>query len=204
MAKDKNHAIVFILISLVIGAVIGFLIFNYSTLFLKFDTEQKVKRFYELVFPDSRVEIVSLKEESGLYKVLAKITSAAGISYQEAYVTKDGKLLAATDSTILVESSIEQIGKAKDFVDCLFDKGVRIYGLLNQTANPAGVQATLLQLNILGRLYSPKLYVSCDRELVQQCLNKGITTVPSVVIGENIESGLKTIDWFVNKTGCKL
>jgi hypothetical protein len=198
----KKH---YFALTLIFGIVIGFLVSNFIIPMLyKSAAEQKVKKFYELIFPDSKAEIISLKEESGIYKILVKITSAGTVSYQEAYVTKDGKLLSTSESTILVESSIEQIEKSKNFVDCLFNKGVRIYGVLNQTENQQGAQATLLQLNLLGRFYSPRLYVSCDAELVQQCLDKGITIVPSVVIGKDIEPGVKTIDWFENKTGCKL
>jgi hypothetical protein len=195
----------YLTLSLIFGIAIGFLLSNFLIpMFYKSAVEQKVKKFYELVFPESQAEIISLKEESGLYKIFLKITSATGVSYQEAYVTKDGKLLSASDSTILLEASIQQIEKSKNFVDCLLNKKVKIYGVLNASTSPEGAQATLLQLNLLGKIYSPKLFVSCDGALVQQCLEKGITQVPSVLIDDKVEPGIKTIDWFENKTGCKL
>ncbi len=193
-----------LVVGFVVGLVASFLVLNYSQAIFKSDVENNVKRFYELIYPDSQVEIVSLKDESGLYKVFVKITTSSGTSYQEVYVTKDGKLLTLSESTVFVESSIEQIEKSKRFVDCLFDKNVRIYGVLNQTENPQGAQATFLQLNLLGRLYSPKLYISCDGGFVQQCLDRGITQVPSAIVGNSIDTGIKTVDWFENKTGCKL
>jgi hypothetical protein len=145
---------------------------------------------------------MSLNEQSGVYRILVKINSGGTISYQEGYITKDGKLLSMSDSTILVESSIDQVEKQKDFVNCLYDKGVRIFGVSNQTTQ--GGVATIYQLNILGRIYSPKLFVSCDGQFVQQCINAGISQVPSIVLGGNIDPGIKTVEWFQTKTGCKL
>lgn len=199
----KNVKSVLIL-GFIIGFITSFIFLNYSYLIFQSKVESQIKKFYELVYPDSKVEVIDLKEESGLYKAILKITAPTGTSYQEAYITKDGKLLTTTDSAIMVESSIEQIEKSKNFVNCLFDENVRVYGVLNQTENLQGAQATLLQLNLLGRLYSPKLFVSCDGVFVQQCLDKGITQVPSVVVDSVVETGIKTIDWFENQTGCKL
>jgi hypothetical protein len=90
----------------------------------------------------------------------------------------------------------------KSFVECLDSKGLKIYGVLNQTENPQGATATLLQLNILG-VYSSKLYVSCDGSFVQNCISAGVTQVPSVVFGGRVEAGVKTIEWFESVTGCK-
>jgi len=192
----------FLGLMLILGILVGYFVSNLPFILTTQTVEQKVKNFYELALPGTTAEVVNLKEESGVYKALIKMTNPNGINYQEVYVTKDGKLLSPVDSTILVEGSIEQIGKSKNFVDCLYDKGVRIYGLSNQSTQ--GGVATTLQLNLLGIIYSPKLFVSCDDQFAQQCINIGVSQVPSVVIGKNIDAGMKTMDWFVNKTGCKL
>ena len=187
---------------LIVGIFIGYFAQNVSYYLSRPEIEQKVKSFYELISPGTTAEVMSLKEESGVYKLFVKVSSTAGVSYQEVYVTKDGKLLSTADSTILVENSIKQVETQKNFVNCLYDKGVRIYGITNQTIQ--GGVATILQLNILGRIYSPKLFVSCDGQLAQQCINAGVSQVPSVIVGNQIEPGVKVIDWFVNKTGCIL
>jgi hypothetical protein len=197
-----KRAKIVIVVALIAGFFIGYFASSLYFFIFKSSTEQKIKTFYELVLPGSSAEVMSLKEESGLYKVLVKITSAGSVSYQEGYLTKDGKLLSMSDSTILVETSVKQIEKQKIFVKCLKDKDVRIFGINNQTV-PGGV-ATILQLNILGRIYSPEIFINCDGQLAQQCINAGISQVPSVVVGGNIETGVKTIDWFESKTGCKL
>jgi hypothetical protein len=162
--------------------------------------KSEIKRFYELATPGAIAEVASLEEESGIYKAIIKITLGNQVSYREAFVTKDGEIL--TEGVIYMKKSSEQIAKMKAFVDCLATKGVVIYGILNQTASPEGAQATLLQLNLLGR-YSPKIYFSCDEPNLQVCINAGITQVPSVAIGNIIYAGVKTIDWFEQQTGCK-
>ncbi|MEM7821581.1 MAG: hypothetical protein QXX38_02080 [Candidatus Aenigmatarchaeota archaeon] len=159
----------------------------------KREVENKIKSLYELANPGAIVEVVGAFEESGIYKIILKIRDVNGITYREVYVTKDGRLL--TEGVIFVEESIVQIEKMKKFVDCLDEKGVRIYGVTNQTA-------TLLQLNLLGR-YSTKLLIACDLNL-ERCLAANITQVPSVVAGRIVDVGIKNIDWFERVTGCRL
>ncbi|MEM5804993.1 MAG: hypothetical protein QW156_02785 [Candidatus Aenigmatarchaeota archaeon] len=172
--------------------VIPFYTLTYPTLSIE-EIKQKVKNLYELANPGVTVEIASVTEESGLYKIILKAIDMGGINYREVFVTKDGKLL--TEGVVLVEESIKQITRLKDFVDCLNEKGVKIYGLNNNTA-------TLLQLNLLGR-YSLKLYVSCDGDLVQNCIQANVSQVPSVVHNNKVEPGVKSIDWFEKISGCK-
>jgi hypothetical protein len=185
----------FLVLSFLVGTLLGALMPVEFELFgpSKEEVAKEVKKLYELANPGAQIEIVTTLEESGLYKIVLKSTGPTGITYREAYVTKDGKLL--TENVILVKESTKQIQMFKDFVDCLDEKGVKIYGLNNSTA-------TLLQLNILGR-YSGKLYVSCDGANLQTCLNAGIQQIPSVVYNNDIYPGVKTIDWFAQQTGCK-
>jgi hypothetical protein len=190
----NKKSVAFIVVALLVGIAIGFLSTIVMPLLYRQDVTNKVESLYELANPGVSVEVMNILEESGLYKVLLKSVGPTGTNYAEVYVTKDGKLL--TESVVFVERSIAQIEGMKNFVDCLVEKGVKIYGLGNQTA-------TLLQLNILGR-YSPKLFVSCDGEFVKRCTDAGVQEVPSVVIGDKIEPGVKTADWFAQQTGCKL
>ena len=153
----------------------------------------KVKNLYQLGNPGTTVDIVSINDDSGLYRILMKTTSSAGTNYIEAYATKDGKLL--TQNVIQIDDAIRQIGVMRNFVTCLKGKGVEIFGLNNQTA-------TLLQLNALGT-YSTSLYVSCDgRE--SQCASAGVQQVPSVVYNNTAYAGVQTAQWFASLTGCSL
>jgi hypothetical protein len=185
-------------VGLAVGALVGFWLRLPTA---RPEVESKVRSFYELVLPGVTAEVVSLTEESGLFKAVIKLTDPTGVSWREVWVSRDGQIL--TETVIYLERSIEQIRRMKDFVDCLFDEGVRIFGMLNATVSPAGAQATALQLNLLGR-YSPKLYVSCDGPALQTCLDMGITQLPSVVIRQRAEPGVKTADWLAEQTGCEL
>jgi len=188
--KIKLH---FLVLAFVAGIIIGLFTPKIYTMFTKKDVGKRVKRLYELANPGLTIELVDVLDEGSMYRVLLKTRGSKGVNYIEVYVTKDGKFL--TEGVIFVKESIEQIQKLKDFVDCLENKGVKIYGLSNHTA-------TLLQLNLLGR-YSTKLYVSCDGDNLQSCINAGVTQVPSVVINGKVEPGVKTIEWFERQTGCK-
>lgn len=162
---------------------------------------ENIKKLYELSNPGTRVEVESINEQNGMYKVILRLIGASGTNYAEAFVTKDGGLL--TTSMIRVDKFIDQMQKLKDFVDCLDSKGVRIYGVLNRTASPAGASATLLQLQTFG-VYSSKLYVSCDGPFIQRCVRLNITKVPTIVIENKKYEGVKTISWLEQMTGCKL
>jgi len=190
-----KKATMLLVVALLVGFLVGYVFKNF--LFIGTTKEgvgEQVRKLYALSNPGTTVEVVSITEESGMYKVFLKARDANGVNYREVYATKDGKLM--TENLIFVESSIKQIESLKNFVDCLDNETVRIYGINNQTA-------TLLQLNVLG-VYSGKLYVSCDGQLVSKCVEAGVQQVPSVVIGKDVSPGVKTLDWFAQQTKCKL
>lgn len=180
-----------VLLAIIALTYLGFI--SFSVGIPKSEVSNKLKNLYELANPGTTIEVVALSEQSGLYKALLKATGVTGTSYIEVYVTKDGKLL--TQNVIFVEQSIEQIKKLRDFVDCLQGKGVKIFGLSNDTL-------TLLQLNILG-VYSTKLFVPCDGEMISNCISAKVERVPSVVFAGRVEPGVKNIQWFEAATGCK-
>ncbi|TAL47276.1 hypothetical protein EPN87_03355 [archaeon] len=157
-----------------------------------------VNALYELSNPGSTAEVISLTEDSGLYKAVVKVTGPSGTSFAEAWVTKDGRYL--TQSVIFVQDSIRQIETGKNFVDCLHANGLRIYGVTNQSTQ-AGV-ATLMQLNTLG-VYAPKIFVSCDGDLLPNCLTAGITQAPTTVYNNTGYPGVLTISQLANLTSCK-
>lgn len=183
----------------IVGIVLGFVINTFSpvnlTNLLDGDVSSQVERLYELVNPGTDVSIVKVDDVNGMYKVLFKAVDAAGgVTYREAYITQDGKLL--TENMIIVEQSITQLNKIRNFVDCLGSKNVKIAGISNQTA-------TLLQFNMLGGSYATKLYLSCDGALAEQCVNVGITQVPAVIYEGKGYPGAQSIQFFENLTACK-
>lgn len=180
-----------ILIAFISGIVLNHLISFLEESKSKEIIKQKLVKFYSLSIPNSKVEILSLEEKDGMYKCVLRITSQGRENYREVYVSKNGKIL--TELVVLVDESINSIQKFKDFVDCLYEKGVRIYGLTNDSA-------TLLQLNILGR-YSSKLLVACDN-MIQQCQQLGITRFPTIVYNNTGYIGPLNIDFFASLTNC--
>ncbi len=161
---------------------------------------ESVKKLYELANPGTSFEVVAVTETSGVYKVLLKSISSSGTVYSDVYVTKDGKFLSP--SVILIENSTEQLLKTKGFIDCLYDKDVRIFGILNNTLFPEGAAATGLQLQALG-MYSGKIYVSCDEPNIQNCIKLGVSQVPSVLYNNTLYPGARDILWFEQLSGCK-
>lgn len=177
-------------------AIIGLIVFVLPS--STKSVENSIKSLYELSSPGTAAEVVSLAEDSGLYKVVVKLIGPSGTNYAEVWVTKDGKYL--TQNMIIVKDAAAQIGNYKSFVDCLYNKGLRIYGVTNQSIQ-AGV-STLTQLNILG-LYSPRIFVSCDGDLLPNCIQAGITQAPSTVYQNNTYAGIFSVGQLANLTACK-
>jgi len=195
--QEKSKKIFTAIFSIVLIAIIGALatfVLPKTGFFVassQDDVLNRVKTIFELSNPGTTINIENVKEESGLYKILLKAKTQTGDTYSEIYVTKDGKFLI--QNPISVEDAINNIKKLNALTDCLYAKGVRIYGLTNDTG-------TLMQFNILGK-NSLKLFVFCDN-ILEQCINAGITEVPSIVINSTIYKGARTAEWLAQTAGC--
>lgn len=179
-------------------AVVSFGLVPFSftgSLIGKEEVGKNIENLYELVNPGVDVTVEKIDDASGMYKVLIKAVDAAGgATFREAYVTKDGALMS--ESMVLVSQSIGQINKVRDFADCLENKGLVVFGLSNDTP-------TTLQFNILGGTYATKIYRSCDGSQLQQCVDAGITQVPTAVYEGRGHAGVQPISFFENLTACK-
>lgn len=156
---------------------------------------ENVRNLYQLATPGVTASVVTTTEKNGMYDILLKLDSQSGTTYNEVFVTKDGEMMADSSNMVPVQQYVSSITQYKNFVSCLYGKGVRIAGLTNQTA-------TETQLNLLGR-YSLALFVDCKTNL-DACLSANVTQVPSVVIGQYVIPGVQSVDWFTQVTGCKL
>jgi hypothetical protein len=194
ISKKLFMAIVAIVVIVAIAALALFFVLPQTGLLTAYSQEDvlsKVKTVFELSNPGTIINIENVKEESGLYKILLKARTQTGDTYNEIYVTKDGKFLI--QNPISIQDAINNIKKLNSLVDCLDAKGVRIYGLTNDTG-------TLMQYNVLGR-NSLKLFIFCDN-ILEQCINAGITEVPSIVINSTIYKGARTPEWLAQTAGC--
>lgn len=195
MAKRALGIVGIFIVGIVLGIIFNMFIPVNLTGFMVGDVSSEVESLYELVNPGIDVSVVKVDEVSGMYKVLFKAVDAAGgVTYKETYVSQDGKLM--TENMILVDQSITQLSKVRNFVDCLAGKSVRIAGIANHTA-------TLLQFNVLGGSYATKLYLSCDGQLAEQCVAANITQVPAVIYEGKGYPGVQSIQFFENLTACK-
>jgi len=197
MMKSKEKLIP--VITLIVGLILGLmLIFLTDYRFGKISTSEvskKVKDLYELAF-GTNVEIISVTEENNMYRVVAQATDSIGQkSVIEVYMSQDGKLLS--DKIIKLDEFTANLMKQSDFIDCLDKKGLKVYGI--NTDNVTQVQ---LGYVLGGSRFLNKIFVDCDAS-IKQCLDNGIKVVPTIVYENKTYEGLKTLDWFENKTGCK-
>lgn len=189
------------LLLIILGIIIG--IFSFQTVgnFLEVENiKVNTQKFYELLIPNSIVSVESVKKEGEMYKVLIKLILNNNVNYIEAWVSRDSNILV--EGVIYLRDSIKTLEKYKKFIECLNNKGVKIYGLLDSQNYPDAALLTSRQLNLLGR-YSYLIFVSCDGDMMQTCVNSGITQFPAVVYDNKVYFGVGDIEWFSNLTGCK-
>jgi len=197
MKHKKN---VLPVITLIIGLVLGFFIvslldFNFSQISSE-EAGKKVKDLYEFA-TGATVEIISVVKESGIYKVIGKTTDYTGQSLLlEVYLTEDGKLLS--ERVLKLDEYVKGLENQRKFIDCLDEKGLKIYGISNTTAT----QLQLVQV-LGGSRFLSQIYVDCVGANLQGCLDVGVETVPSVVYQGKVYEGVRTLDWFEEKTDCK-
>jgi len=153
------------------------------------EIKDKVKKYLELSYPNSIIEISAVTEENGLYKVIFKINGNLG----EIYITRDGNYLM--QNPVSVDELISNLEKVKNFIECLKSKGVKFYGIANCTY-------CKLQRQILGAYYY-EIYVPCDI-YPEICSEKNITAVPAFEIDGTIRYGLMSLDDLSKLTGCSL
>jgi len=187
--------------TLILGVILGSILF--SLIGYRFgnisadEAGSKVKDVYELA-TGANVDVMSVIKENEMYKVIAKTIDFLGQeSVLEVYVSLDGKLLS--ERIVELDEYKTSLERQKTFIDCLDEKGLRIFGISNNTAT----QLQLVQI-LGGSRFLSKIYVDCVGENLQGCLDTGIVTVPSVTYQGEIYEGVRTIEWFEEKTGCRL
>lgn len=179
-----------------IGLLIGlsvFLLYNFGleSGVSKDKVGKRVKEVYSLSNPNQNVEISSVTEENGLYKVIIK----SNTQLQEVYVTQNGKFLIRKPTKL--EGLRERLSKTQDFTNCLKNKNVRLYGISNQTATQA-------QIQILGGVnFASQIYQSCAGQNAQGCVQNGVKKVPSIKYKDQVLEGVNRVSKIANITGCE-
>jgi len=195
----KHKRSLFPVVTLIVGIILGLILmllldFRLGQIFSD-EAGKKVKDLYELS-TGANIEIISVLKESGMYKVILRATDITGNSNViDVFVTQDGKILS--QNIVKVDEFVSSLNKQKEFIDCLSGKGLKIYGISNNTAT----QLQLVQV-LGGSRFLSKIYVDCVDSNLQVCLDAGVTTVPSIIYRGEVYEGVKTLDWFENTTNC--
>ncbi len=156
---------------------------------------QGVRDIYKIL-TEQDAEILSVKDESGLYKVAVRVTDVTGRSaVQDVFITKDGVLF--TDQPLIkVGDFIATLNKQKNFSLCLSTANVR---LLGQGNDLTGFR------QLLGS-FTGSIYFDCgaSQQNLQQCQQAGVQSVPAVVFNNTIYPGFRDVNFISSLTGCAL
>lgn len=185
-----------IVIIVLVLVLIGFAAFSSGSFGLgdKAKAEQSVAGLYRLI-TGGDVEVLKTVEQSGVYKVTVRFNDVTGRdTLQDIYVTKDG--IFFTDRLVNLEAQRAVLTNQSAFAQCLFDKNVRIFGLANDPATQAQLQA-------LGA-FSVRIYVDCAGANLAVCQQLNITQVPVIFSNNQLVQGPQNTQWFVQNTGCSL
>lgn len=161
---------------------------------------QSVKEIYKIL-TEREPELLSVKDENGLYKITVRLTDATGRStVQDVFLTKDGVLF--TDQPLVkVSDYISALNRQKNFSACMTSKGVQLLG--------QGNNDLLVFQRLLG-LFAVRNYFDCTasqqnlqacQQLVQQA---GAQGVPAVVYNNTIYPGFRDVNFISGLTGCAL
>ena len=190
IGREKMYLVVIVILILVLA---GFYLQSFLMTGSQVQAVDKVKGVYELI-SEADVEVLSVEEISGMYKVLLRTKGITGDTLQEVYVTKDGSL--TTDKIIITDDYKTRLENEKAFAECLKEKGLLIFGQSNEIN-------TIQQLQLLGS-FSYKVYVDCLGANVEVCQQIGIQEIPTVAYDDKAYTGTKTAEWFETLTGCEM
>lgn len=178
-----------------------------AALFLQTQSSQiprevnSVKEIYKIL-TERDTDILSVKDENGLYKVSVRVTDAAGRSaVQDVFLTKDG-ILFTDQPLVKVSDYISILNKQKNFSACMTAKKVQLLG--------QGTDITTFQ-RLLG-LFAVTNYFDCtaSQQNLQQCQligqqagTQGIPA-PALLFNNTIYPGFRDVNFVTGLTGCTL
>ena len=141
---------------------------------------------------DAEVDVLSVEDLGHTYKVIFRLKGREGTPDQTAYLTKDGRYI--TDQLLEVSSYSERLKREKRFAECLADKGLRAFVAPGDAASQQVIDA-------IGA-YAHRVAVDC-RQNPTGCQNLGISTLPTIQMGEIKEPSAKPRPWIESLSGCK-
>ncbi|MDI6721390.1 MAG: hypothetical protein QMD85_03300 [Candidatus Aenigmarchaeota archaeon] len=153
---------------------------------------KSAEEVYKLL-TDGNAEVLTVKEEApGLFRVVVKTgTTGGNVNAQEIFITGDGSLI--TTNVIKVEDYKKNLVVDKQFVQCLFDKSVRIFGMSNETAS-------VLQVQQIGN-FGVRIFVDCLVN-VQACQQLGVQRFPTTVYNNTGYPGVQSAQFLSQLADC--
>ena len=195
LRKTERKDIIYIGIILVLAAILAYS-FLQNTLISS--SQQKVLKdigkAYELL-TENEVEVLNVKDEGYVYKILLRLKITGGDVIREIYATKDGRFFSEAGNVIEVSSFMERLSREKGFAECLKTKGFIVFG---QKSEPN----TLQQLLEIGN-FANRIYVDCVGANLEACVQLGISEIPTIVYNQMNYTGMKTRAWVESLTGCE-
>lgn len=198
---EMNKSIIaFLLVGLGVGFAVGFFAVSEGFMGTQQKVSEKVLDAYSLANPGANLEVMNVEEANGLYRIRLSTGQGKG-TYQTVYATKDGQMI--TQGLTNLTQYRKQLQNRKDFLGCLRNNSVKIYGAL-QVNNTQVKKATAMQIQLLGGAnYLNNIYVDCSNN-IKACAQQGVQTLPSVQYNGKVYPGVKQYQWFQKNVGCEL
>jgi len=193
--KPVKKDMVYIGIILVLVVILAFM-FLQNTIIAGSQKQvlDSVENVYKML-TESEVEVLSVKDEGYVYRILLRLKLREGDMLREIYATKDGRFFSETGNVMEVSNMMARLESEKNFAECLRSKGLIVFG---QKSEPN----TLQQLLIIGN-FANKVYVDCVGANLQACQQLGIQTIPTIVHNDMSYTGVKSLEWLESLTGCE-
>jgi len=167
------------------------------------DAGQKILEFANE--QGAEAELINVEEDGSLYLVTLLMEG------QEipVHITKDGKYLAQvvpldlqiqtpqTPQPTPQSYSEEDLEKIKPFINCLAEKGVKVYG-----ANWCGWTKKLVVNTLGGFDIAEPIYIECT-ENEDLCASEGVTGYPTIKINNELYDGERTLEGLATATSCE-
>ena len=195
LGKPGKREMVYIGVILVLVVILAFMLLQ-NTIIAGSQKQvlDSVENVYETL-TESDVEVLSVKDEGYVYRVLLRLKLTGGDVIEEIYATKDGRFFSEAGNVVEVSSFMERLSKERDFADCLKARGFIVFGLKSQPE-------TLQQRLVIGNFVN-KVYVDCVGANLEACVQLGIQEVPTIVYDRMNYTGVKTREWVESLTGCE-
>jgi len=187
----KGRPTVLLILGLVIGATVVFALTG-AIPASKETITSNVVALYQVSNPGVEFQVLDVQKVEDLYAVALQ----AGELQFVTFVTPDGKYVVQNPTAI---TGFAEAKETRDeFIQCMADQGVQLYGSLASNA-------TIQQIQLLGGpAMLETIYISCDNEMAQHCIDSGIQTVPTWVIDDQPIQGILLPEQLVQATGCEL